>query len=102
MADEHLQPDWPAVIVALAALASSFHGIPALNTVAFTFWVFVRVAAGLFYPAVFLEAGGFNQTSLIVPLIQLIMFGMGASLSAGGLSARPENARGCWSGYLPS
>ena len=73
----------PAVILALAALASAFHGIPALNTFVFTFWVFTMVAAALCYPAVFLQVGDFNQTSLIVPLIQLIMFGMGASLSAG-------------------
>jgi BASS family bile acid:Na+ symporter len=73
----------PAVILALATLASSFHGIPALNTFVFTFWVFTMVAAALFYPAVFLQVGDFNQTSLIVPLIQLIMFGMGASLSVG-------------------
>ena len=58
----------PAVILALATLASAFHGVPALNTFVFTFWVFTMVAAALFYPAVFLQVRHFNQTSLIVTL----------------------------------
>ncbi len=71
----------PAVIVLLGALASYFGGHPKLKTFAFTFWVFAFVAAALFYPQWFLYYGDFKLTDLIVPLIQIIMFGMGTSLS---------------------
>jgi BASS family bile acid:Na+ symporter len=73
----------PAVVVLLGALASYFAGHPKLKTFSFTFWVFAFVAAALFYPAWFLYYGDYKLTGLIVPLIQIIMFGMGTSLSIG-------------------
>lgn len=48
---------------------------------AFSIWVFASVAFAMFYPAYFTEFGGFELSVLIVPLIQIIMFGMGTSLS---------------------
>ncbi len=39
------------------------------------------VTLALFFPKPFQEVGGFSLTGLINPLIQLIMFGMGATLS---------------------
>ena len=41
------------------------------------------VAAALLYPHLFLTVGGYKLTGLIVPLIQIIMFGMGTTLSVG-------------------
>jgi len=48
---------------------------------AFSIWVFASVAAAMFYPAYFTQMGDFTLSVLIVPLIQIIMFGMGTSLS---------------------
>lgn len=48
---------------------------------AFSIWVFASVAGAMFFPAYFTELGGFELSALIVPLIQIIMFGMGTSLS---------------------
>lgn len=48
---------------------------------AFTLWVFSAVTMAMFYPHWFLEVGDFKLSALIVPLIQIIMFGMGTSLS---------------------
>lgn len=47
----------------------------------FTFWIFSSVSLAMFYPELFLQVGDFKLSLLIVPLIQLIMFGMGTSLS---------------------
>lgn len=58
-----------------------FQTNPALKTFTFTCWVFAFFFAGLVFPGLFQEVGGFNQGQLIVPLIQVIMFGMGATLS---------------------
>jgi BASS family bile acid:Na+ symporter len=73
----------PAAIVLLGALATFFSGHPKLKTFTFTFWVFTFVAAAMFYPSWFLYYGDYKLTNLIVPLIQIIMFGMGTSLSVG-------------------
>jgi BASS family bile acid:Na+ symporter len=50
---------------------------------AFSFWVFSSVTLAMFYPDYFLYVGDFKLSALIVPLIQIIMFGMGTSLSVG-------------------
>ena len=71
----------PAAIAALALLAISCQGYASLKIFTFTLWVVSATVAALFYPAAFLSWGGFELSRLNVPLIQLIMFGMGASLS---------------------
>ncbi len=48
---------------------------------AFTIWVFAFVAASMFYPSAFGVWFGFDLKILIVPLIQVIMFGMGTTLN---------------------
>ncbi len=48
---------------------------------AFTLWVIVAVAASMTYPAAFRVWFGTDLKVLIVPLIQLITFGMGTTLS---------------------
>src|SRR5690606_2070863 len=49
----------------------------------FTAFVFVGVAASMVYPEAFIEIRGYRLSNLIVPLIQIIMFGMGTTLSVG-------------------
>ena len=71
----------PGVVGMLCFLAIYFQRRAALKTFAFTFWVFAFFIGALFYPEAFLNWGSFKQSRLIVPLIQLIMFGMGATLS---------------------
>jgi len=48
---------------------------------AFTLWVAAFVAAALFYPEAFRTWFGYELGGLIVPLIQIIMFGMGTQLT---------------------
>ena len=48
---------------------------------AFTLWVLVAVAASMSYPAAFRYWFGTDLKVLIVPLIQIITFGMGTTLS---------------------
>lgn len=71
----------PAVVLLFAALAVAFMGHAALRGVAFTVWVVAFVAASMFYPAAFGKWFGVDLKVLIVPLIQIIMFGMGTTLS---------------------
>ena len=52
-----------------------------LKGFSFSVVIFTVVALGMFFPQYFQEINGFKLTQLINPLIQMIMFGMGATLS---------------------
>jgi BASS family bile acid:Na+ symporter len=45
--------------------------------------IFSAVTMAMYYPAYFVELDGYKLSNLIIPLIQLIMFGMGTSMSFG-------------------
>lgn len=72
----------PLLIVLLAALALYCMGHPTFKSFAFTVWVFAFVAASMVYPSAFGTWFGYDLRVLIVPLIQIITFGMGTTLSA--------------------
>jgi BASS family bile acid:Na+ symporter len=76
----------PALIVMFASLALYFMSHPFLKSFTFTAWVFAFVAASMVYPIAFYPVAfgswfGVDLKILIVPLIQIIMFGMGTTLS---------------------
>jgi len=48
---------------------------------AFTLMIFTAVSASLYYPELFTGMGDFQYKELIVPLLMIIMFGMGTSMS---------------------
>ncbi len=47
----------------------------------FSLVVLAAVAVSLTFPSPFVELGGFQMTLLIIPLLQIIMFGMGTAMS---------------------
>jgi BASS family bile acid:Na+ symporter len=71
---------WIAAIV-LLAFASSLSRVA--KGFAFSLWVGAAVAAAMFFPEAFRQWGDFELKVLIVPLIQIIMFGMGTMLCVG-------------------
>ncbi len=72
----------PLVITMFVALALGVRGTNTLfKSFAFSIWIFASVSFAMFYPDLITDIGGFNTAVLIVPLIQLIMFGMGTQLS---------------------
>lgn len=82
-----------AAVVMCILLAVFFQTHARLATFTFTFWVLAFFLASLVYPAAFLEVQGFDQRKLIVPLIQIIMFGMGATLSLKDFGAALKQPR---------
>ncbi|MFV2069557.1 MAG: bile acid:sodium symporter family protein [Pirellulales bacterium] len=68
--------------LAFACSAVALQVRSSLRSFAFSLWVGAFVAFALAYPAFFLTWGGFELKQLLVPLIQIIMFGMGTTLSA--------------------
>ena len=70
------------------ALAGSLVGLALIATlreefrsVTFTVWIAAGVAVGMAFPQWFLGIGNFRFTALFVPILQVIMFGMGTTLS---------------------
>ncbi|MDR7132126.1 BASS family bile acid:Na+ symporter [Algoriphagus sp. 4150] len=61
--------------------AITFLGSPKLKGYAYSMMIFGSVALALYFPHYFIEYGSFKLSGLIVPLIQIIMFGMGTSMS---------------------
>ena len=71
----------PLFIAFFVGLAIGFRGFKSLKGFSYTVTIFGAVTAALFYPDAFKSWGGFKLSLLITPLIQLIMFGMGTSMS---------------------
>lgn len=67
------------LILLILALLSPRAGL--LSRMTFAFWVALFAAAAISYPALFGSWFGLNLQLLIIPLIQVIMFGMGTTLS---------------------
>jgi BASS family bile acid:Na+ symporter len=70
-----------AVVAALLVAAFLCRRRASLAGFAFTVCIFAGVAAALFFPQCFISWNGFKLSTLILPLIQIIMFGMGTALS---------------------
>ncbi len=71
----------PFVIAALVALAFGIRGFETIKGLSYTIWIFAAVATSLYYPTYFVSIGSFQMKTLIVPLLQIIMFGMGTAMS---------------------
>lgn len=69
------------LIIMFSSLALFFMSHSKLKSFSFTAWVFAFVSVSMVYPVAFMTWYGFNLKVLIVPLIQIIMFGMGTTLS---------------------
>jgi BASS family bile acid:Na+ symporter len=69
------------------SLAVDFQGITKLKGFSYTIMIFGAVAAAMYYPQYFIHIGSFKLSGLIIPLLQVIMFGMGSELSLKELAA---------------
>ena len=68
-------------------LAVVCRGYEALQGYVFTSLLFAGIMLAFYYPQYFIAIDGFKLTNLIVPLIQIIMFGMGISMSVKDFAA---------------
>jgi BASS family bile acid:Na+ symporter len=71
----------PLLILAFVTLAFAVRGFQKLKGFSYTLWIFTAVTAAMFFPQYFVSAGDFKFKLLIVPLLQIIMFGMGSQMS---------------------
>jgi BASS family bile acid:Na+ symporter len=90
----HVAQSGPFCILFFAGLGIGVRGFDALKGFSYTLMIFAAVAAALYYPGYFIHVNGFKLTALITPLIQLIMFGMGTSMSVQDFVAVAKTPKG--------
>jgi BASS family bile acid:Na+ symporter len=71
----------PLLILFFMLLAIGFRGYNSTKGLSYTIWIFTAVTAAMFYPQYFTSVGSFQLKVLIVPLMQIIMFGMGSQMN---------------------
>ena len=69
------------VIGFFTSLALAFRGYEKLKGFSSPVLIFAAVSISMFYPALLTKVGSFELKGLIVPLLQIIMFGMGTAMS---------------------
>lgn len=69
------------LLLLFCALAAAFRGNQFLRGLSYTFIIIGIVCFSLYHPQYFKTIGTFKLSTLIIPLLQVIMFGMGTELS---------------------
>jgi bile acid:Na+ symporter, BASS family len=72
----------PALTAFFALASYGVRGNEKLRGISFSLLIFAAVSLAMCYPALFVSWGAFRLDTLIVPLLQIIMFGMGTAMSA--------------------
>ena len=71
-----------------------------LKGYSFTIMIFAAVSLAMYYPQYFVSVGDFQLSSLITPFMQIIMFGMGTSLSLKDFAGVVKMPKGVVAGLL--
>jgi len=71
----------PLLISFFILLAFGVRGNAISKGFSYTIMIFAAVSVSMFYPGLFIKWGDFELKATIVPLLQIIMFGMGSQMS---------------------
>ncbi|HSF53173.1 MAG TPA: bile acid:sodium symporter family protein [Algoriphagus sp.] len=71
----------PLLILFFVLLGVGSRGYESLKGLTYSLMILAAVTMAMFYPVFFQEYRGYKFSNLITPLIQVIMFGMGTSMS---------------------
>ena len=69
------------LVAAFIFLAMGMMGFAVLKRFTYTVWILTAVTAAMFYPEHLVSVGDFQLKWLIVPFVQVTMFGMGSQMS---------------------
>ncbi len=86
----------PAALIAATSLAIGLGSVPALKGYQYTAWIISAVVAGMLFPQTFTSWGSVNlrDKTLILVIIQLVMFGMGTHMSLKDFSGIASTGKG--------
>lgn len=71
----------PLLVTAFVSLAVGVRGSRRLKGFSYSLMILSAVTVSMYFPQYFISVGDFNLKLLIVPLLQIIMFGMGSQMS---------------------
>ena len=71
----------PFLIIGFIMHALAVRWFPLFKGFSYSLWIFASVSLSMYYPEYFLSVGDFEFSRLIIPLLQIIMFGMGSQMS---------------------
>ena len=77
-----LQSSVSAVVAGVILLSLAMRQHPLLKELIFTLWIILGLGFSMLFPNETLNFMGFETRQLIIPLLMLIMFGMGCTISA--------------------
>ena len=80
LTNQHNPGGWMLVLF-FFSIAVAFRSNKFLKGLSFTVIILAMVCAAMYHPQYFKSYGEFKFSSLIIPLLQIIMFGMGTELS---------------------
>lgn len=86
------------LMLCFVSLALVFAQSNKLKGFTFPLFVIAGVSLGMYYPQYFISVGGFKLTLLMIPLLQIIMFGMGSELSLKELAMVFKNPKAIFVG----
>jgi len=81
-------------------LSLSFRQYESLKGYSFTITIFAAVSLAMYYPQHFVYVGDFKLSKLILPLMQILMFGMGTALSVQDFARVLKMPRGVFVGLF--
>ncbi len=84
----------PLLVSFFVFLAFGVRGNPISKGFSYTIMIFAAVSISMFYPGLFIRWGDFELKTTIVPLLQIIMFGMGSQMSVRDFAAVVKMPKG--------
>lgn len=90
----------PFLIVFFVLMGIGVKAYDRIKGLSFASFIFAGVTLAMYYPQYFQTIGDFKFSSLIVPLIQIIMFGMGSQLSVRDFAGVLKMPHGIFVGIL--
>lgn len=92
----------PFAVATAVCLAMGLGAVPSLKGYRYTMWIVAAVVAGMTYPAAFTSWGDVNlrDKTLILVIIQLVMFGMGTHMSLRDFSGLASTGKGVMVGLF--
>ncbi len=97
---EQISPVKPLLVIGFACFALVANKIEKLKGFAYSLWILTAVCASMSYPGVFIGIGDFKFKLLIIPLLQIIMFGMGSQMSLNDFAGVIKMPKGVIVGVL--
>ncbi len=89
-----------ALLLFFVSLALGVRGFENLKGYSYSLWIFAAVTVSMFFPQYFLGIGDFQFKKLIIPLLQIIMFGMGSQMALSDLTNVIKMPKGVIAGII--